>query len=246
MTKGCVNQCDFCAVKTLEPQFVDYIPLENQIDPQKKDLVLLDNNVLASKEFVKIVSDIKLNGFQKGSKLGRASRNLDFNQGLDARLLTQEKMESLSQLAINPLRIAFDNVKFERIYVEKINLAHKYGIKDLSNYILFNHNDTPDDFYRRLQINIELNEEFNLNIFSFPMRFIPLDAKDRKYVGQKWTNTQLRGIQCILHATHGVVGPKRPFFETAFGANVDEFLYIINQPEDLIFHREKMKRAVSV
>ena len=51
---------------------------------------------------------------------------------------------------------------------------------------------------------------------------------------------QLRGIQCILHATHGVVEPKRPFFEKAFGKDVDEFKYIIEQPEEHIFHREKM------
>ena len=52
---------------------------------------------------------------------------------------------------------------------------------------------------------------------------------------------QLRGIQCILHATHGVVGPRRGFFEEAFGKDVEEFKYIIEQPEEHIFYREKMK-----
>ena len=56
----------------------------------------------------------------------------------------------------------------------------------------------------------------------------------------KPTKKQLRGIQCILHATHGVVGPRKRFFETAFGKDEDEFKYIIEQPEDVIFHREKM------
>lgn len=74
------------------------------------------------------------------------------------------------------------------------------------------------------------------------MKYVPLDAKDRKHVGPNWTKTQLRGIQCILHATQGVVGPKRPFFETAFGKNVDEFKYIIEQPEEVIFHRELMRQ----
>ena len=100
-------------------------------------------------------------------------------------------MELLSQLAINPLRIAFDDIKFEQLYIEKIHLAHKYRIKRLSNYILFNYKDSPDDFYNRLETNIKLNEELGLSIFSFPMKFVPLDAKDRKYVGPKWTKTQL-------------------------------------------------------
>lgn len=241
MTKGCPNHCPYCAVPRLEPEYVDFIPLRSQIDPDKKDLILLDNNVLASAEFPRIVEDIKRHGFRKGARLGNAQRYVDFNQGVDARLLKEEKMELLSQLSLKPLRIAFDSIKFEKLYIDKIRLAHKYGIRHLSNFILFNYDDAPEDFYRRLQINIELNEELGLSIFSFPMRYIPLNAKDRKHIGPNWTKTQLRGIQCILHATHGVVGPRRPFFEKAFGKDAGEFRYIIEQPEELIFHRENMK-----
>jgi hypothetical protein len=48
----------------------------------------------------------------------------------------------------------------------------------------------------------------------------------------------LRGIQCVLLATHGVVGPKRAFFEKAFGRNYEEFKEIIIMPEDYIIHRK--------
>ena len=201
---------------------------------------MLDNNVLASPEFPHIVEAIKNHGFQKGARYGKAQRFVDFNQGIDARLLSEEKMELLSQLALKPLRIAFDDIKFEKLYVDKMCLAHKHGVRHLSNYILFNFDDTPDDFYKRLRINIELNEELGLSIFSFPMKYVPLDAKDRKHIGPSWTKTQLRGIQCILHATHGVVGPRRPFFEAAFGKDVGEFKHIIEQPEEAIFYRDKM------
>ncbi|GFP40267.1 radical SAM protein, partial [Candidatus Hakubella thermalkaliphila] len=241
MTKGCKNRCSYCAVPRLEREFVPFIPLEKQIDPNKKDLILLDNNVLASPEFPRIVEEIQKHGFQKGAMFGKAHRYVDFNQGVEAKRLTEENMELLSKLALKPLRIAFDDIKLQKLYIEKVYLAHKYGIRRLSNYILFNHNDTPEDFYRRLQVNIELNEELGLSIFSFPMNYVPLDAKDRKYAGPNWTKTQLRGIQCILHATHGVVGPRRPFFEKAFGKDADEFKYIIEQPEEIIFHREDMK-----
>ena len=196
---------------------------------------------MASSEFERIIKDIKINGFYKGAKFGIGQRRVDFNQGIDARLLTEQNMFLLSQIPIFPLRIAFDDVKLTKTYVDKIRLASRYGIKTLSNYILFNFNDTPDDFYSRLRINIELNEELGLNIFSFPMKYVPLDAKDRSYIGKNWTKTQLRGIQCILHATHGVVGPKKPFFEKAFGQNEEEFKYIIEQPENLIFNRSLME-----
>ncbi|MEW6034303.1 MAG: cobalamin-binding domain-containing protein [Chloroflexota bacterium] len=240
-TKGCVHRCAFCAVHALEPEYVPFIPLEGQVDPNKKDLLLLDNNVLASPQLPYIVEEIRRFGFEKGARFGKSRRYVDFNQGIDARLLTEDKMELLSHLSLRPLRIAFDNIDLEKLYVDRVRLAHRYGTQYLSNYILFNYDDTPEDFYRRLQVNIELNEELGSHIFSFPMRYIPLNAKGRKYVSPKWTQTQLRGIQCILHATHGVVGPKRPFFERAFGRNVDEFKYIIEQPEEIIFHRENMK-----
>lgn len=241
-TRGCIRHCPFCAVPELEPIFIPSIPLKHQIHPQKKDLLLLDNNVLASPVFPQIVDEIKKYGFHKGAKFNGKLRHVDFNQGVDARLLTEEKMKLLSEIAIYPLRIAFDDIRLKKVYVEKIRLAQKYGIRRLSNFILYNFNDTPEDFYERLRINIELNEELGLSIFSFPMRYIPLDTKRRGYVDNPhWTKQQLRGIQCILHATHGVVGPRREFFEKAFGRDAEEFKYIVEQPEEHIFYRERMK-----
>ena len=73
------------------------------------------------------------------------------------------------------------------------------------------------------------------------MKFVPLSgpySKNRKYIGNHWTRKDLRGIQCILLATHGVVGPKRAFFEKAFGRNYKEFKKIILMPEDYIIHRQ--------
>ena len=154
-------------------------------------------------------------------------------------------MRLLSTIAIHPLRIAFDHINLKDTYIRKVRLAHKYGIARLSNYVLYNFKDTPEDFYQRLRINVELNEELGLSIFSFPMRYMPLDAKVRGYVeNPHWTKEQLRGVQCILHATRGVVGPRRSFFERAFGKDASEFKYIIAQPEEHIFYRDKMKPYV--
>jgi len=111
MTRGCPNRCPYCAVPQLEPEYVRYIPLEGQIDPNKKDLILLDNNVLASEEFPGIIKEIKKYGFYKGAKFNGKLRYIDFNQGVDVRRLTEEKMRLLSELAIKPLRIAFDHIE---------------------------------------------------------------------------------------------------------------------------------------
>jgi hypothetical protein len=240
-TRGCIRRCPFCAVPTLEPDYVPHIPLEPQIDPKKTHLILLDNNVLASPEFPRIIEEIRACGFSAGAKLDGRQRHVDFNQGVDVRLLTEEHMRLLSTIAINPLRIAFDHIQLKDTYVDKIRLARRHGITRLSNYVLYNFGDSPADFYHRLRINVELNEELDLSIFSFPMRYVPLDAKERGYVDNPhWSKQQLRGVQCILHATRGVVGPRMQFFERAFGKNEDEFNHIIERPEEEIFHRDRM------
>jgi hypothetical protein len=256
-TRGCPNTCDFCAVHRIEPEFNGYLPLRRQVQfieelyGEKRNLILLDNNVLASDRFKDIIQDIKSLGFAKGAtysyrnKSGRTTtvnRYVDFNQGLDSRLLTEEKMALLSEIAIRPVRIAFDDINFRNLYEKKIRLAAKYDLKFLSNYILFNFNDHPDDFYDRLKINLDLNEELGLHIFSFPMRYVDLKSKDRRTstagnIGKNWNIKYLRAIQCVLIPTRGIVGTKKDYFLKAFGENHEEFQKILIMPELYITQR---------
>jgi len=246
-TRGCIRNCAFCAVPRIEPFYIDYVPLKKQIQQinekygEKKDLLLLDNNVLASPQFDRIIDEIKGIGFYKGAKFNNSLRIVDFNQGIDLRLLTKQKISRLAELPIKPLRIAFDHISLKNDYIKRIEWAAEFGLTRLSNYILYNFKDTPEDFYERLRINVDLNERLGTQIFSFPMKFIPINNKDRKFVGQNWNQRYLRGIQCILNATHGVVSPKRIFFEAAFGANIEEFKRLLIMPDRYIIYREDHK-----
>ncbi len=71
MTRGCINRCPFCAVPTLEPKYCDYIGIKEQIEiasqrfGEQRDLLLLDNNILASKCYNQIIDEIKACGFAK-------------------------------------------------------------------------------------------------------------------------------------------------------------------------------------
>ena len=247
MTRGCKRKCTFCAVPKIEPFYLEYIPLKKQIQMinnkygEKKDLLLLDNNVLASSKFDQIIDEIKEIGFHKGAKFDNKLRHVDFNQGIDLRLLTKEKMKRLVELAIFPLRIAFDHVSLKEKYIEKIEWAAEYGLSRLSNYILYNYEDTPEEFYERLKINVELNKRLGTHIYSFPMKYIPVTNKDRHFVGKYWTPKYLRSIQCILQATHGVVSPSKVFFEAAFGKSVKEFMKLLIMPSEYIIFREDHK-----
>lgn len=329
MTRGCINRCKYCAVPIIEKKYIPYISLKKGINKslekygEQKDLILLDNNVLASNRFNKIINEIKEIGFSKGAffvepnmldlsiknlRLGindnayikkayhllnsflptlrnkkekqifysylkeykilsletttkenlleiyplvdeiykkrrnkkKKKRYIDFNQGLDARLLTPEKMKRLSELSLKPLRVAFDNIKDMNIYIKAIHLAKEYKFKELSNYILYNYKDYPIDLYKRLKINIDLCEGLGLNIYSFPMKYHPVSGefcKNRDFIGKHWNKKFIRAVQVILNATKGKVGRGKDFFLKAFGKDENEFLKILYMPETFILYR---------
>jgi len=343
-TRGCINTCKFCAVPKLEPQYQEYIGLCKQLDStiktfgEQRNLLLLDNNVLASPSFNKIIDDIKKLGFKRGatyippnpyvlairnlrdgindrayikifvelfekllqkvknqnickdisvyhgiykkiydakcdqfytatkkSILALASfiapyykkyayhpiprqRYIDFNQGIDARLITKENMRKLAEVNIRPLRIAFDYWGMKKIYEKAIRTAAKAGITHMSNYMLYNYNDKPIDLYYRMLLTINLCEELNIAIYSFPMKYHPIDDpiffKNREYIGKYWCRKYIRAVQAVLTSTHGKIGRGKQFFEAAFGRNEKEFEEIMLMPESLIIKRFEHDEAM--
>lgn len=264
-TKGCPNNCGFCAVKQLEPKYVDYIPIKPRIDLMRKEvgdragLLLLDNNIAASKTYFRIIDEIIDCGYGKGEKMcyERNGRNIyknrfvDFNQGVDLRLMDKKKMEYMAKIAIKPLRLAFDNMSISDDYIDKMEMAIDCGIDNLSNYMLFNYKDSPDDLYERIEINTEILKRSSNNkvkIFSFPMRYSPIGKIHRKYIGKKWTRRKIRAVQLILNATHGIVSHSlskgedykedNGYFYRAFGSNIDEYRKLLMYPFGYIINRD--------
>lgn len=168
-------------------------------------------------------------------------RIVDFNQGLDARLATPAKMQKLSEIAIRPLRIAFDRWNYRAQYVKAVELSAQNDIVILSNYLLYNFRDTPDDLYNRLLLNIDLCDALGVNIYSFPMKYHPITDptyfSNRDYIGENWNRKFIRTIQSVLNSTHGKIGRGRTFFFKAFGRNLEEFHDLLFMPEAFIIKR---------
>jgi hypothetical protein len=66
------------------------------------------------------------------------------------------------------------------------------SVCDLSNYMLYNFHDSPLDLYERMHLNVRLNEELGIRIYSFPMRYQPTDLPNRSHIGPKWNRYYLR------------------------------------------------------
>lgn len=250
-SRGCVRKCHFCGVPKLEGAQRDAQPITHVVRGveerygAKKDLLLMDNNVVASSNYQNIIAEIRDLGFERGAKIQRpgmrvpVQRRVDFNQGVDARILCKDRMylREMSTIAIKPLRIAFDHIGARKVYEVAIRYAHEFGLHDLSNYMLYNFHDTPDDLYARMRLNIDLNEELGIRIFSFPMRYQPTDMKDRSHIGEKWSRFELRSMQLILQATHGIVSGSPSYFKRAFGDNSESFRDLLLRPQHFLFNR---------
>lgn len=178
--------------------------------------------------------------YEKYRNKAPRNRYVDFNQGTDARYITDENMKLISEIPINPLRIAFDYWGIRKQYENAVRLAAKYDIKRLSNYLLFNFKDKPEDLWKRMHINMELSEELNIHIYSFPMKYIPLfgeEAKGRQHIGKFWNKKFIRAIQSISNVTRGIVPPERTFFEKAFGETEKEYFELLYMPETFLIYR---------
>ena len=337
MTRGCIRNCPFCAVKTLEPIYKEYVGMAAQLAyteehfGAQRDLLLMDNNVFASARFHDIIDEIVEMGFGRDARktvpnryevalhnmqrshniraylgvvlglyeeiaqklppeeagsfyrareslgllyLPKATRDavlafdsvarplyekyfkasirkraLDFNQGIDARLVTQAKMEKLATTAIRPLRIAFDHYEAKDVYIKAIRIAAAAGIDHLSNYLLYNYEDRPEELYERMKINVELANELDVQIYSFPMKYHPIrDPKyfrNRNFIGVHWNRKFIRSIQCVLNATKGKIGRGRSFFAEAFGENVEGYFDILWMPELFVLERMKYKENLT-
>ena len=250
-SRGCVRNCSFCGVPKLEGGQREMPPLSNLVKGvkerygEKKDLVLMDNNITASARFKEVIAEIRDLGFTPGAKLSRdgqqpAKRRVDFNQGVDARILAQSGMflREMATVCVSPLRIAFDHIGVRKVYEKSIRMAAENDITSLSNYMLYNFMDSPRDLYQRMRLNIDLNEELGIRIWSFPMRYQPVTLKDRSHVGKNWNRYYLRSFQLMLQATRGVVSGNPPFFLRAYGENPEEFERLLRLPHAFIFHRE--------
>ena len=97
LTRGCPRGCDFCIVKDKEGLCSHKVADLSEFWNGQKNIVLCDPNILACKEWKDLLQ-----------QLIDSKAKVDFNQGLDIRMMNEEKAEMLNQIPIKAIHFAWD------------------------------------------------------------------------------------------------------------------------------------------
>lgn len=142
-TRGCNRNCSFCFVPAKEGKFKHDLHPEKWYNPKFKKIVFMDNNILFDKEwFLKICTwCIEKN------------LSVDFNQGLDIRLLDVDIATMLTKLKpINCFKFAYDNTNYRDSVIRGIEILKSVGFNLRSKshfYVYCNDDNSYDDCVNR-------------------------------------------------------------------------------------------------
>lgn len=132
-TRGCIRACPFCVVHIKEPVLKVIIRFLKQLwDGKTKLITLLDNNILA----------IPTHFYDICQQALELKVTLDFNQGLDHRLLTPQFVGLLKSISHTEYRFAFDSPAYYKSVGEAISMLQDAGINRCLWYVLVGFNTT--------------------------------------------------------------------------------------------------------
>lgn len=126
LTRCCPNRCSWCVVPQKEGDIRAYSDIEEFLDG-RKEAILMDNNVLAHQH-----------GLSQIEKIIKMNIKIDFNQGMDARIIAKDKSiaELLSKVKWSKyIRLACDT-KSQMPYIDKaVSYLNQYGIKSYRIFV---------------------------------------------------------------------------------------------------------------
>ena len=138
-TRGCIRNCPFCVVPRKEGQISIVDDVLGIWDGKSKDITLMDNNILASPQEHqdRIFAQLRDNGLR-----------VDFNQGLDHRLITKENAQQLKLVRHKEYHFAFDHPCMQGSVDTAIDHLHHAGINRSIWYVLVGYNTTIEQDWR--------------------------------------------------------------------------------------------------
>ena len=143
LTRGCPRGCGFCHVAKKEGRKVVKVADLTEFWGGQKNIVLCDPNILACKDWKELLQ-----------QLIDSKAAVDFNQGLDIRLMTEEKAQMLSRVKIKEIHFAWDRYEDRELVLPKFEMFAKYSKLVRGHnaivYVLVNYDTTIEQDLERI------------------------------------------------------------------------------------------------
>lgn len=142
MSRGCPRGCDFCHVEAKEGRKAYKVADLSEFWKDQKNIVLLDANLTACKEWRDILQ-----------QLIDSKAYVDFSQGLDIRLMTDEKAEMIKRIKIKNIHFAWDRYEDKDKILPKFERFKEitgYSYRKMTVYVLCNFNSTFEQDLERI------------------------------------------------------------------------------------------------
>jgi hypothetical protein len=142
LTRGCPRGCHFCHVEAKEGRASRKVADLNEFWNGQKNIVLCDPNILACKQWKDLLQ-----------QLIDSKAWVDINQGLDIRLMTEEKAEMLKQIKIKQWHFAWDRYEDKDLILPKFKMFKEItniNERNLIVYVLCNYDTTLEQDIERI------------------------------------------------------------------------------------------------
>lgn len=184
LTRGCPRGCDFCIVGKKEGRCARKVADLSEFWNGQKNIVLLDANMFACKEW----KDLSVQLIESGAWV-------DFSQGCDIRLMTDEKAEYIKRMKIKQVHFAWDKYEDKEKIVpqfERFKEITKWDYRKLGVYVLCNFNTTFEQDLERVYTLRELG--YNPYVMLYEKDKLP--AGHRLKLLQRWVNNRIIFRSC--------------------------------------------------
>lgn len=187
LTRGCPRGCEFCHVAAKEGKKSYKVADLTEFWSGQKNIVLCDPNILACKDWKELLQ-----------QLIDSKAYVDFNQGLDIRMMTDEKAEMLSHIKMKEIHFAWDRYEDGDIILPRLRefkdrwlaSGRKWSIKNKIVYTLVNHNSTFEQDLERIYTLRDLGYYAYVMVYDKEHA----DIKYKKLA--RWVNNRMVFNQC--------------------------------------------------